>query len=228
MIIIGHRGAAGEALENTESSLRAGLKSRANVIEIDVRSTKDNHLVLCHDHDLVRIASNPIVVAEELLKTLKTTKLNKNELLLDLRAALKIVGKHPLIIELKDEFSGELLLKALTEFPDVSASVASFDFDELLKLQKLTPSLRLYALEQTKPTETLKRAKDSGFYGVGLNFWLINPYTYFLAKRYRLDLYVYTVNNRFLVKFLSLLYPGIAICTDFPGRFSRRRSLRKR
>jgi hypothetical protein len=34
-----------------------------------------------------------------------------------------------------------------------------------------------------------------------------------------LDVYLYTVNSRFLASFLHILYPRAALCTDFPDRF---------
>lgn len=58
MKIIGHRGAAGLALENTLESLRAGINAGAHSIEFDVRLTKDGEVVLCHDSDLKKISQD--------------------------------------------------------------------------------------------------------------------------------------------------------------------------
>ena len=41
MLTIGHRGAAGIAPENTLESLRAGVKAGCDMLEFDVRLTKD-------------------------------------------------------------------------------------------------------------------------------------------------------------------------------------------
>src|SRR4051812_36790781 len=49
MLVIGHRGAAGLAPENTLESLRAGLDAGADILEFDVRLTSDNIPVLSHD-----------------------------------------------------------------------------------------------------------------------------------------------------------------------------------
>lgn len=50
-LIIGHRGAPESGPENTRSSLRAALEAGADVLEIDVRLTFDDALVLSHDAD---------------------------------------------------------------------------------------------------------------------------------------------------------------------------------
>ena len=58
MKIIGHRGAAGLALENTLPSLELARLLGVHAIEFDVRKTKDNRLVLCHDADLSDISNS--------------------------------------------------------------------------------------------------------------------------------------------------------------------------
>ena len=46
MLIIGHRGAAGLAPENTMAAIAAGIEAGSDMIEIDVRLTRDNQLVV--------------------------------------------------------------------------------------------------------------------------------------------------------------------------------------
>lgn len=52
--IIGHRGAAGLAPENTLAGLRAAAEAGARWVEFDVRLTADGQPVLFHDDDLGR------------------------------------------------------------------------------------------------------------------------------------------------------------------------------
>lgn len=47
--VMGHRGAAGIAPENTLVSFRAASAAGADVLELDVHATKDGHLVVIHD-----------------------------------------------------------------------------------------------------------------------------------------------------------------------------------
>ncbi len=50
-LVVGHRGAAGKAVENTLDSLSVALADGANAIEIDLSLTSDGQVVLWHDWD---------------------------------------------------------------------------------------------------------------------------------------------------------------------------------
>jgi glycerol kinase/glycerophosphoryl diester phosphodiesterase len=53
-LIVGHRGAAARAPENTASSLAAGIDGGADLIEVDVGLSRDGRVVLLHDTTLDR------------------------------------------------------------------------------------------------------------------------------------------------------------------------------
>jgi glycerophosphoryl diester phosphodiesterase len=57
MEVIGHRGGAALAPENTLAAIRAGLDAGADGVEIDVRLTADGVAVLLHDPDVARTTS---------------------------------------------------------------------------------------------------------------------------------------------------------------------------
>lgn len=56
-LVVGHRGAAARAPENTAASLTAGLGAGADLIEIDVGLSRDGRVVLLHDTSLDRTTS---------------------------------------------------------------------------------------------------------------------------------------------------------------------------
>ncbi len=219
MKIIGHRGAAGTELENTLASLQTAIDMGVYAIELDVRKTKDNQLVVCHDADLGRIADDKRRIADLSLKAIQKIPLLSGANVPTLAEALEVIGEKPVFIELKDGGCGQLLLAVLADFPKARVQIASFDLDELAALREQAPSLILYGLERTKPFDIIHLAKQLRLDGVGLNYWLLNPLTYWLSKRAGLGLYVYTVNRPFQAAFLGKLYPDVAICTDYPERF---------
>lgn len=220
--IIGHRGAAGLELENTATSIERALNLDVSAIEIDLRLTKDDKLVVCHDSDLGRIANDPRKIRNLTLKELKEIQLIDGSKILSLPEALKIIGKTPVILELKDTESARLLLKDLKKFPNANVSVASFKLSELALLRNLAPTMYLYALELTKPFESIQLASMLDLDGIGLNFWLLNPLTYYYARRKKLAIYVFTLNRKFAARFISWLYPNVAICTDHPEWFIKK------
>ncbi len=220
MKIIGHRGAAGLALENTLPSLELARLLGVDAIEIDVRMTQDKKLVLCHDADMSHISDSNSKVSELTLEELSKIRLRDGQSVVpSLRQALRVVEDTPVIIELKQGECTEPLLKVLKDFPNLDVTIVSFKLNELKKLHQQDPTLKLYGLEQTKPFEIIQWAHKTKLNGVGLNFWLLNPLTYVLIKRLNLDIYAYTLNSRLLVKFVQLLYPNVAICTDHPEWF---------
>lgn len=62
--VLGHRGAAGDAPENTLASFALGLELGAHILESDVHATRDGVPVLVHDPDVGRIAGRPARVVD--------------------------------------------------------------------------------------------------------------------------------------------------------------------
>ncbi len=55
MIIIAHRGANREALENSWDAFEKAVDAGAAMIEFDVHLTRDGEIVVAHDHDLFKV-----------------------------------------------------------------------------------------------------------------------------------------------------------------------------
>ncbi|MBW1727447.1 MAG: hypothetical protein JRF31_11725 [Deltaproteobacteria bacterium] len=55
MFVIGHRGAAGHAPENTIESIDCAIEMGVDYIEIDVQPTRDGRLVVFHDRTMRRL-----------------------------------------------------------------------------------------------------------------------------------------------------------------------------
>jgi len=62
-LLIAHRGASAEHVENTLPAFEAALALGADVIESDVHVTRDGHAVLAHDEDGLRVAGDPRAIA---------------------------------------------------------------------------------------------------------------------------------------------------------------------
>jgi glycerophosphoryl diester phosphodiesterase len=229
MKIIGHRGAAGLALENTLPSLELARLLGVDAVEFDVRLTRDRHFVLCHDNYLDRISTSDYRLSDFSLAELQAIILNDEQSRIPtLEEAMRVVGDTPVIIELKESGCAKELLKALKKFPGANITIASFHHQEAAEVKRLRPDIKVYLAERTRPIEIIQLAHDAKADGLDLNFWLLNPLTYFLAKRSKLELMVYTVNSRILARFINLLYPDVAICTNHPEWFIKHPWLRLR
>jgi glycerophosphoryl diester phosphodiesterase len=69
--IIGHRGAAFDAPENTLASIRLAWEQAADAVECDVRLTRDGQIVAIHDPETKRIAGVDRLVSEQTLDELR-------------------------------------------------------------------------------------------------------------------------------------------------------------
>jgi glycerophosphoryl diester phosphodiesterase len=108
-LIIGHRGAAGLAPENTLASIEKALSLGVDRIEIDIHQTKDNVLVVIHDETLERTTNGKGKIKDltyrEILKYSAGAKFSpacENEKVPTLAEVLDLIdGKSQLLIELK-------------------------------------------------------------------------------------------------------------------------------
>src|SRR5690606_30238191 len=114
-VIIGHRGAAGLAPENTIASIKAARKAGVNLVELDVRITRDNELVLCHDPSTERTYGVDLVIKQHSLRELRTLC----QELPTLDEALHACKDTPVILEIKDVFDPKLLLDVIAKYPEL-------------------------------------------------------------------------------------------------------------
>ena len=73
-VTVAHRGASGHALENTMQAFRKAVEFGADIIECDVRITKDGNIVVIHDADLKRTTHAEGLVREFTLEELRKIK----------------------------------------------------------------------------------------------------------------------------------------------------------
>lgn len=228
MKVIGHRGAAGLALENTLESIKAAKLAGVDAIEFDIRLTADDQFVLCHDTNVSRVSKHEHVIKEVAAEHIGDIILLNGETLPTLTDAITIAGETPVIIEAKGTGWADSLAKYIRDNSITNASVISFNHDELGKFAKSAPGTSTYSVENTKPFDVIQIAKHHHFTGIDMNFWILNPLTYWMARRKKLDIIVYTVNSRWIAWFLSVLFPRISITTDHPNQMQfLRRHIRK-
>lgn len=163
IMIVGHRGAAGKAPENTIASINLAEKLGANVIEIDLRQTKDGVPVAIHDSDVDRTTDSSGEVSDYTFKEIQ--KLDAGSWFDEEYAGEKIPSLEEVIQSLNDttvliiEFKGGLgeyknIEKNTLEIVNklgVSGRVIlkSFDPEQLKYLRELTdgiPLLYVYAV----------------------------------------------------------------------------------
>jgi len=124
--IIGHRGAAGYAPENTLTSFQKAIDLGADMIEIDVHFTKDGQVVVFHDEDVSRTTDGTGEIHSLTLEEIKQLDAGSwfgeefaGEQVPTLKEALNMIhGKMECIIDIKsknDEDGNNLIYDGFAE-----------------------------------------------------------------------------------------------------------------
>ena len=226
MRVIGHRGAAGLALENTLESVKRAVSLGADAVEFDVRLTRDRHLVLSHDPDLSRVSTSHARLEDLDFAQLRKIKLNNGELVPTLGEALDAVATTPAIIEVKVDGCAQEVLAEIDRHPRSDISVATFRHGLAEQLKELRPGLRVYLAGLTNPNDTFETARRIKADGLDINAWTLNILVYKLALRRGLKIMVYTINQTWVAWFINRFYPDVAIVTDFPDKLLKWRNRR--
>jgi len=139
MLRIGHRGARAYAPENTLTSFRKAIELGANAVEMDVRKTKDDKLVVIHDADVKRTTNGKGLVSELMLSQIKALSAEGNEKIPTLEEALDFLDKKvQVLIELKETgYEKQILDLVHAKGLEKNVIITSFLENALQKIREL-------------------------------------------------------------------------------------------
>ncbi len=225
--IVGHRGAAGVKPENTISSIDYAIKNGADVVEIDVRRTKDNKIILLHDPDFKRLTGRSISPRDVDYNFIRKNITIEGEHVPTLDEVLSFVnGKVGVFIEIKEpETVDDVLAIVLRHNALKWIAVISF-YDRAIKTAKeLLPSLTT-GLIYLKPPGRIKEAYELGAKIVIPYHKLATQKANNFAHKLGLKIVAWTINSEKLVE--EMIEKGAdAFATDYPDRLARFRELLK-
>jgi glycerophosphoryl diester phosphodiesterase len=112
--IIGHRGAMAYKPENTLISFQKAIELGVDMIELDVRLSKDNHPVIMHDESVYRTTNGKGFISNFTLKQIKKLRINKTEKVPTLEEAVKLIkGKCKINIHIKEHKAIDKVLEII-------------------------------------------------------------------------------------------------------------------
>ena len=216
--IIGHRGAKGLEPENTLRSISRALEIGVDIVEIDVRSTKDGVLILLHDEDFSRVAGIPVKARNLAFKEIREEIRVYGESVPTLEEALEFVnGKSGLFIEIKEPETTGNIIKLLRRcgLPE-SVALVSFHDEALIAARRMEQSI-VTGLIYSRPPGRIIDAKKIGAKIVLPRYPLATEKAVSLAHRLGLKVAVWTVNDPSIAE--KMVERGVdAIATDYPDR----------
>jgi glycerophosphoryl diester phosphodiesterase len=238
-LIVAHRGSSGSAPENTMAAFRLAIEEGADMIELDVRMTKDFHIVVHHDRDVSRTTNSKGFIWNLTLNQIRMLDAGswysskfKGEQIPTLRQVLEMMPPHMRVnIEAKTDgdprkrlaFEESCILIIMEKRFEDRALVSSFDHKFIARLHKLFPAIKTGALyfpvrdAAKKPSSIARKTGASAF---------ICKHTQLReniaedAHRHKIMLATYVINTVADLEKTSRL--GVdAVITDFPGRIRK-------
>ncbi len=228
--IVGHRGAAYLAPENTIASLKKAIELGADAVEVDIHLSKDGEIVVIHDYTTNRTTNQDFVVAEENYSTLEQLdagsfksiafKGEKIPLLKDVLEYLpediilyiEIKAKAEIISTLEDLLAEHEKIKQFR--------IIAFDIETLTKTKKQLPSIPCYFLKSTVNakdySKLIRDLKKRGLDGADLGYKTITKKLVKKLNRAGMPCLAWTVNSAEQAR--KLIEMGVVgITTDKPG-----------
>jgi glycerophosphoryl diester phosphodiesterase len=232
MKVIGHRGAAHIAPENTLISVDTAFELGSDAFEVDIHMTIDSQVMVIHDSNTQRTANGKYSYK---VKDTEAEILHKIDVgsFMDTRfssettpylsdvLALVPDGKI-LFIEIK--CASEVippLMKVVQESSKQDQCVfLSFGWQTIQDLHQAFPENQCYYIKSTRKglKKKMKAASSLGLNGVNINHRIINKRVMRRAEKLNLEVYCWTVNKtKTFDKMTKLGVNGVS--TDRPGFF---------
>ncbi len=229
---IAHRGASGTAPEHTRAAFQRAIELGVDMVELDVQLTRDEQIVVIHDHELDRTTSGSGMVRNHTLSQLGDLDAGtwfssefSGEQVLSLREVLALVaGRVRLNVEIKalaDDW--EILVPSLLDLLShagvrETTIISCFEPAALQTVRRLDPRMAVGLLWHLPDLDEAWRwcaeLRASSLHP----FWmLVDPAVLQAARKRGLRVLAWTVNDQDEIN--ALVASGIdGIISDYPER----------
>lgn len=228
--IVGHRGAAGLAPENTLKAFKIGCENNADVVECDIHLSKDKKLIVIHDGILDRTTNGKGWVKDYTFEELRKLDAGDGEKIPTLEEVINIVFKFnkKLIIEIKAEDwqTAEELTNAfivfLSEHKNIISNIFihSFWHEVVKNIKQKFPEVQTFIIMMLglSPEKMLQLILDSKANGAAIENDYISSELVSLAHKNNLSLNAWLLNDQ--NSFDKMKKLGVdGLITNYPGRF---------
>ena len=216
--IIGHRGAAGHAPENSIEAFEIAFAANVDAIEFDVKYVNDQ-LWVFHDDTVDRLTNGSGDIHAMTREEITHLRLGNGEPIPTLEDVWDII---PPSITINIELKGPNTAEPVFEFMKQHSHrwlVSSFLFDELEILRKLDPNLPIAVLTRTQiDDQLLEVAKSLAAVNVHMMDHVADAESIKKVINSGYKVYVFTVNE--IDRTLELRDMGVCgVFTDMPRKF---------
>jgi glycerophosphoryl diester phosphodiesterase len=196
-LVIAHRGDSSRALENSLEAIRLAMSIPVDMIEFDIRKSRDSVLYMMHDERTGRTCQTDISIEKSLSDDIAKVRLRNGETVPTLDDVLGLVaGKVGLNIEVKSEGAGELTAARLAASGyrgDIL--VSSFKEAEVLAVRGVAPQIAVAGIFDVFAPSEVKAYRTKKYTVISLNRKTVTRELVALLHERGIEVYVWTVDD---------------------------------
>lgn len=215
---IGHRGAKGYVAENTLSSFQKAIELGVDGLELDVRLSSDEKVVVIHDDSVNRTTSD-----KGFVKELNSIKLKQSGIP-TLESVFDLVNQKCFInVELKTYETADKVAELIQHYVSKKGwtyehfIVSSFDWNALQQVHFLNDKILIGVLTNTDLDLAMAFAKFIRAYSIHPYYHLLNAEKVIQMQSKNFKVYPWTINEPEDIIFVKSLNVD-GIITDFLDR----------
>jgi glycerophosphoryl diester phosphodiesterase len=197
-LIIAHRGDSSRALENSLAAFRLALSLPVDMIEFDIRKSRDNVLYVMHDKETGRTADGSLDIEKAVSDDISRLKLKNGEAIPTLDDVLTLVdGKAGLNIEIKSKGAGALTAAHLVGSGyRGQVLLSSFKEEEIIGARRVMPDVPMAGIFDTFIPAEIGAYTAKGYHLISLNRKTVTGELVDLFHRQNILMYVWTVDDK--------------------------------
>src|SRR5882757_1508550 len=232
MLVIAHRGASGNAPENTLAAFRKAIALGAAFVETDLQLSRDARLVAIHDDTVNRTTNGQGAVHDMTLAELRRLDAGSwfgsefsGERIPTIEEILQFAKKHDVVFYLEMKPSGSwggehALISTLRDSGQIARTVViSFDANILAAVRKIEPTVMTALLYDGQIEKPLDRAMEIGARQLAVRGDFVSPWLLTAARKKDLQVVCWTVNHSAHMRLL--MAAGVdGIMSDYPDRLA--------
>ncbi|HUI44942.1 MAG TPA: glycerophosphodiester phosphodiesterase [Nitrospirota bacterium] len=196
-LVIAHRGDPSAALENSLEAIHHALSYPVDMIEVDIRRSRDNMLYVMHDKNTQRTAKINIDIEKSSSAAIARIKLKNKEPVPTLTDVIKVIsGKAGLNLEVKSDGAGLLTAEYLASSDYRGyVLVSSFKEDELFAVRRVLPALPTSMIFDVFTSHDVSSYSAKGYKIISLRKMTVNEKLVELCHEQGIQVYVWTVDE---------------------------------
>lgn len=141
VIVVAHRGDWRNFPENSLEAIDNAIKMGVDIVELDVKRTKDGELILMHDRTLDRTTTEKGLVSENTLSDIRKLNLRNG-------CNIRTIHKVPTLEEALLHAKGKIM---------INLDQADLYFDQIYELMKKTGTTKQIIMKGRKPVAEVKK-----------------------------------------------------------------------